>query len=47
VLIVAMHPQWFLFVLFSAYVLSGPSRPVWARRREGAITAEKAPRDSP
>ncbi len=34
VLIVATHPQWFLFLLFSAYVLSGPARPVWARRRE-------------
>lgn len=41
VLIVATHPQWFLFVLFSVYVLSGPSRPVWARRREGALVAEK------
>jgi len=34
VLIVATHPQWFLFLLFSAYVLSGPTRPLWARRRE-------------
>jgi CDP-diacylglycerol--serine O-phosphatidyltransferase len=32
VLIVAMHPQWFLFILFSLYLLSGPTRPVWARR---------------
>ncbi|MBI2526722.1 MAG: CDP-diacylglycerol--serine O-phosphatidyltransferase [Candidatus Rokubacteria bacterium] len=46
VLIVATHPQWFLFALFSAYLLSGPTRPVWARRREGAMTAEKAPRDA-
>ena len=46
VLIVATHPQWFLFVLFSAYVLSGPSRPVWARRWDGAVSAENAPRDS-
>src|SRR5574341_213117 len=46
VLIVATHPQWFLFVLFSAYVLSGPTRPVWAHRREGALMAEKANRDS-
>jgi CDP-diacylglycerol--serine O-phosphatidyltransferase len=41
VLIVATHPQWFLFLLFSAYVLSGPTRPVWARRREAAPAAEK------
>jgi hypothetical protein len=34
VLIVATHPQWFLFLLFSTYVLSGPTRPLWARRRE-------------
>jgi hypothetical protein len=33
VLIVATHPQWFLFVLFSLYLLSGPTRPVWVRRR--------------
>ena len=32
VLIVATHPQWFLFILFSLYLLSGPTRPVWARR---------------
>src|SRR5262249_60146710 len=31
VLIVATHPQWFLFLLFSGYVLSGPARPLWAR----------------
>jgi CDP-diacylglycerol--serine O-phosphatidyltransferase len=41
VLIVATHPQWFLFALFSAYVLSGPTRPVWARRREGLLLADK------
>ena len=46
VLIVATHPQSFLFLLFSAYVLSGPTRPVWARRREGAVMAEKSIRDS-
>lgn len=46
VLIVATHPQWFLFLLFSAYVLSGPTRPVWARRREGALTTEKGIRES-
>ena len=36
VLIVATHPQWFLFLLFSAYVLSGPTRPLWARRLDAA-----------
>ncbi len=41
VLIVATHPQWFLFLLFTAYVLSGPSRPLWARRREPAPGAER------
>jgi hypothetical protein len=41
VLIVATHPQWFLFLLFTAYVLSGPTRPLWARRREGALAAER------
>src|SRR6266536_3000524 len=46
VLIVATHPQWFLFLLFSAYVLSGPTRPVWARRREGALVVEKGIRDA-
>jgi CDP-diacylglycerol--serine O-phosphatidyltransferase len=39
VLIVATHPQWFLFLLFSVYVLSGPTRPLWARRRESAVAA--------
>jgi CDP-diacylglycerol--serine O-phosphatidyltransferase len=39
VLIVATHPQWFLFLLFSAYVLSGPTRPLWARRREPTVAA--------
>jgi CDP-diacylglycerol--serine O-phosphatidyltransferase len=46
VLIVATHPQWFLFLLFAAYVLSGPTRPVWAHRREGAALAEKGNRDA-
>jgi CDP-diacylglycerol--serine O-phosphatidyltransferase len=46
VLIVATHPQWFLFALFSAYVLSGPARPLWARRREGASAADRTARDS-
>jgi len=46
VLIVATHPQWFLFALFSGYVLSGPTRPVWARRREGLLMAEKGTRDA-
>jgi len=46
VLIVATHPQWFLFLLFSAYVLSGPTRPIWARRREPALAIEKGARDA-
>jgi len=46
VLIVATHPQWFLFLLFSAYVLSGLTRPLWARRWEGGLAVEKGPRDS-
>src|SRR5262245_56325919 len=46
VLIVATHPQWFLFLLFSAYVLSGPTRPLWARRREPAVAIERGPREA-
>src|SRR5262249_18621043 len=43
VLIVATHPQWFLFILFSLYLLSGPTRPLWTRRRsEPAQVAEKS-----
>ncbi len=45
VIIVATHPQWFLFLLFSAYVLSGPTRPVWARRRDAALAAERGTRE--
>ena len=43
VLIVASHPQWFLFLLFTAYVLSGPTRPLWARRREVLGLGEREP----
>ena len=47
VLIVATHPQWFLFVLFSLYLLSGPTRPVWARRRlDQPQVTEKGTRDA-
>jgi CDP-diacylglycerol--serine O-phosphatidyltransferase len=46
VLIVATHPQWFLFLLFSAYVLSGPTRPAWARRRDQVSVAERSVRES-
>jgi CDP-diacylglycerol---serine O-phosphatidyltransferase len=42
VLIVATHPQWFLFLLFFAYALSGPTRPLWARRRDAAAVAAPA-----
>ena len=45
VLIVATHPQWFLFLLFSAYVLSGLTRPVWARRRDVTPAAERGTRE--
>ena len=41
VLIVATHPQWFLFLLVTAYVLSGPTRPLWARPRDTALIAER------
>lgn len=44
--IVATHPQWFLFLLLSVYVLSGPTRPLWARRREGALMLDKGARDA-
>jgi hypothetical protein len=40
-LIVATHPQWFLFLLFTVYVLSGPTRPLWARHLEAAAGAER------
>lgn len=47
VLIVATHPQWFLFILFSLYLLSGPTRPVWVRRRsEQTLVNEKGTRDA-
>lgn len=46
VLIVATHPQWFLFALFTVYLLSGPTRPLWARRLEGGLPADRAPRDA-
>jgi CDP-diacylglycerol--serine O-phosphatidyltransferase len=46
-LIVATHPQWFLFALFGTYLLSGPTRPVWARRREGTLPADRGSRDTP
>jgi CDP-diacylglycerol--serine O-phosphatidyltransferase len=46
VLIVWTHPRWLLLLLFSAYVVSGPTRPMWARRREGTSLADKVARDS-
>ena len=46
ILIVATHPQWLLFLLLSAYVLSGPTRPLWTRRREGALMTEKGTGDA-
>ncbi len=38
VLIVATHPQFFLFCLFGVYVLSGPVRRLWTRKREPVAT---------
>ena len=47
VLIVATHPQWFLFILFSLYLLSGPTRPVWVcRRLDQPMVNEKGTRDA-
>lgn len=40
VLIIATHPQFFLFVLFGMYVLSGPTRRLWAKKREAVLAAE-------
>lgn len=40
VLIVATHPHFFLFVIFGLYVLSGPARPLWARKREAVPALE-------
>lgn len=40
-IIVAIHPQWFLALLFGAYALSGPIRPLWARRREVGPAADR------
>jgi CDP-diacylglycerol--serine O-phosphatidyltransferase len=45
-LIVYMDWQWFPFLLFSIYVLSGPSRPVWARRGDAAAAIEQGTRDT-
>jgi len=46
-LIVATHPQWFLFILFALYLLSGPTRPLWARRRgEQVPSVDRAARDA-
>lgn len=44
--VVATRP-WSLFFLFTAYALSGPSRPVWARRADAALAAEQGTRDTP
>lgn len=40
VLIVATHPQFFLFVLFGLYVLSGPGRRLWVRKPEAGLISE-------
>ncbi|HET8577171.1 MAG TPA: CDP-diacylglycerol--serine O-phosphatidyltransferase [Methylomirabilota bacterium] len=46
-LIVYAVPHWSLFIFFAAYVLSGPSRPVWARRVDAAVATEQGTRDAP
>lgn len=40
VLIVASHPQLFLFLLFSIYALSGPVRRLVVRKREAGVPEE-------
>jgi CDP-diacylglycerol---serine O-phosphatidyltransferase len=45
-LIVYMDWQWFPFLLFAVYVLSGPSRPVWARRGDAAAAIEHGTKDT-
>jgi len=40
VLIIATHPQFFLFVLFGLYVLSGPVRRLWVKKREAGLSPE-------
>jgi CDP-diacylglycerol--serine O-phosphatidyltransferase len=40
VAIVATHPQFFLFVSFGLYVLSGPVRRLWVKKREGVPAVE-------
>ena len=50
VLIVAAHPQLFLFLAFTAYAVSGPVRRVLLRRREPApprVLPEATPGASP
>lgn len=39
-LIIATHPQFFLFVIFGLYVLSGPVRYLSVKKREAALTTE-------
>ena len=39
-LIVASHPQLFLFLLFSVYALSGPGRRLVSRKGEGTVRRE-------
>jgi len=40
ILIIATHPQFFLFVLFGLYVLSGPVRRLWVRKPEAGLATE-------
>ena len=45
VLIIATAPQFFLFMLFGLYVLSGPARRLWVRKPEGAPSADTQRKD--
>jgi CDP-diacylglycerol---serine O-phosphatidyltransferase len=45
VLIVATHPQWFLPLLFGGYAVSGPARPLWARRPAATPAPDRATRE--
>ncbi|MBI2544003.1 MAG: hypothetical protein HYW16_02090 [Candidatus Rokubacteria bacterium] len=46
VLIIATAPQFFLFILFGLYVLSGPARRLWVRKPEGASSVDTGRKDS-
>lgn len=45
VLIIATAPQFFLFILFGLYVLSGPARRLWVWKPEGASSVDTERKD--